>query len=68
MKPPRLLTSCRAAIGFLTILPVSPPDAAGALARAHAWFPAVGLLLGGMIALFDLALRALHLRLLWPAP
>ena len=64
MKPPRLLTSCRAAIGFLTILPVSPPDAAGALARAHAWFPAVGLLLGGMIALFDLALRALHLPVL----
>ena len=64
MKRPRLLASCRAAIGFLTILPVSPPDAAGALARAHAWFPAVGLLLGGMLAFLDLALRALHLPVL----
>ena len=70
MKPPRLLTSCRAAIGFLTILPVSPrdaaspPDAAGALARAPAWFPAVGLLLGGMLAFLDLALRVLHLPVL----
>ena len=70
MKPPRLLASCRAAIGFLTILPVSPrdaaspPDAAGALARAPAWFPAVGLLLGGMLAFLDLALRVLHLPVL----
>ena len=46
MRSPRLLASFRAAIGFLTILPVSPRDAAGALARAPAWFPAVGLLLG----------------------
>ena len=70
MSPPRLLASFRAAIGFLTILPVSPrdaaapPDAAGALARAPAWFPAVGLLLGAMLAFLDLALRALHLPVL----
>lgn len=70
MKPARLLASCRAAIGFLTILPVSPrdaaspADAAGALARAPAWFPAVGLLLGAMLAFLDLALRALHLPVL----
>ncbi len=64
MKRPRLLASFRAAIGFLTILPVSPRDAAGSLARAPAWFPAVGLLLGGMLAFLDLALRALHLPVL----
>ena len=76
MSPARLLASFRAAIGFLTILPVSPrdaasprdavspPDAAVALARAPAWFPAVGLLLGLMLAFLDLALRALHLPVL----
>ena len=64
MKPPRLLASCRAAIGFLTILPVSPPDAVTARSGARAWFPAVGLLLGGMLAFLDLALRALHLPVL----
>ena len=70
MRSPRLLASFRAAIGFLTVLPVSPrdaaspPDAAGALARAPAWFPAVGLLLGAMLAFLDLALRALHLPVL----
>ena len=62
MKGPRPLAPCRAAIGFLTILPVSPP--ASALARAQSWFPAVGLLLGGMLAFLDLALRALHLPVL----
>ena len=64
MKPSRLLAPCRAAIGFLTILPVSPPDAVTALAGARAWFPAVGLLLGGVVAVLDLALRALHLPFL----
>ena len=65
MSPARLLASCRAAIGFLTILPVPPPaDAAGALGRAPAWFPAVGLLLGGMLACLDLALRTLHVPVL----
>ena len=64
MKPPRLLASFRAAIGFLTILPVSPRDAAGSLARAPAWFPAAGLLLGAMLAFLDLALRSLHLPVL----
>ena len=45
----------RAAVGFLTILPVSPraPDS---LASARAYFPLVGLLLGALIAGLDLLL------------
>ena len=57
----RLFASCRAALGFLTILPVAPRDPAAGLARARAWFPAVGLLLGAMLAALDAGLRALHL-------
>ena len=45
----------RAAVGFLTILPVSPRDEA-ALAHARAYFPLVGLLLGALIAGLDLLL------------
>ena len=59
--PARPFASCRAALGFLTILPVAPRDPAAGLARARAWFPAVGLLLGAMLAALDAALRALHL-------
>lgn len=65
MKPPGPLASCRAAIGFLTVLPVGPraagagPEGA-ALAGAGAWFPAVGLLLGAILAALDAALRALQ--------
>ena len=45
----------RAALGFLTILPVSPrgPDA---LSHARAYFPLVGLLLGALLAGLDLLL------------
>ena len=55
------LASCRAALGFLTILPVAPRDPAAGLARARAWFPAVGLLLGAVLAALDAGLLALHL-------
>ena len=43
----------RAALGFLTILPVSPRDP-GALSYARAYFPLVGLLLGALLAGLDL--------------
>ena len=45
----------RAAVGFLTILPVSPRDAA-ALAHARAYFPLVGLALGALLVGLDLLL------------
>src|SRR5262245_57508524 len=43
------------AVRFLTIVPVPRPEAeeAGALGRAAWWFPAVGLALGGVLALSD---------------
>ena len=59
--PARPLASCRAALGFLTILPVAPRDPAAGLAHARAWFPAVGLLLGALLAALDAGLRALQL-------
>lgn len=46
----------RAALGFLTILPVAPQDAGG-LASARGWFPAVGLLLGLVLACLDLLMQ-----------
>lgn len=49
------MTGLRAALGFLTILPVSPRDSAG-LAHARAYFPLVGLLLGALLAGVDLVL------------
>ena len=45
----------RAALGFLTILPVSPRDPAG-LAHARAYFPLAGLVLGALLAGLDLLL------------
>ena len=47
------------AVGFLTVLPVAPnaPDQAGAMASARAYFPLVGLGLGGIIAGLDLVAR-----------
>ena len=48
----------RSAIGFLTILPVAPRDATDGLASARAWFPAVGLVLGGLLAVADLFMRS----------
>lgn len=46
----------RSALGFLTILPVAPRDAGG-LAAARGWFPAVGLMLGVILAAADLLMH-----------
>jgi adenosylcobinamide-GDP ribazoletransferase len=46
-----------AAVQFLTRVPV--PTGAYALEEAVVWLPSVGLLLGGLLALIDLALREL---------
>lgn len=51
------MNGLRSAIGFLTILPVAPRDATGGLASARAWFPVVGLVLGGFLASADLLIR-----------
>ena len=52
------MSGLRAAVAFLTILPVGAGGAGGtrSLAVARAWFPAVGLLLGALLAGFDLLL------------
>ena len=50
------LPGMRAALGFLTILPVAPRDA-GSLASARGWFPAAGLLLGLVLACLDLLMQ-----------
>lgn len=47
----------RQAIAFLTVLPTSPPDASPELAVARAYFPLVGLILGGVLVGVDLLLR-----------
>jgi adenosylcobinamide-GDP ribazoletransferase len=46
------LNAIRASFGFLTILPVGPRSGAG-LGSARAYFPLVGLALGGVLAGFD---------------
>jgi len=51
------MTALRLALSFLTVLPVGPKQAPGAFAPARAWFPAVGLLLGGGLAALDVGLR-----------
>jgi len=55
------MNSLRVALGFLTVLPVRSPVALapGELSRAAGWFPAVGLLLGGLLALTATAARGL---------
>ncbi len=52
------------AIQFLTILPVPSPKRCGPddLGRSTAWFPLVGLLIGGLLWLADLALTPLFPR------
>jgi len=50
------LNSLRLAISFLTILPVAPGDAAH-MGPARAYFPLVGLALGGILAGLDFAAR-----------
>jgi adenosylcobinamide-GDP ribazoletransferase len=58
------MSGLRAALAFLTILPVGTGgDGAGrSLQSARAWFPVVGLLLGTLLAAFDLLLGAASLR------
>ena len=53
------LLGIRAALGFLTVLPVAPRDAGG-LASSRVWFPAVGLLLGLVLACLDLLMQWGH--------
>ncbi len=43
----------RSAIGFLTILPLSPASTHNHLASARGWFPFVGLLIGAALAAVD---------------
>ena len=55
-----LFASFLLAVQFLTVVPVrsTAEFAPGRMARAMIWFPVVGLLLGGILALADLGLRA----------
>jgi adenosylcobinamide-GDP ribazoletransferase len=55
-----LYASFLLAVQFLTIVPVRSVGAAtpARMARATTWFPVVGLLLGGVLALVDVGLRA----------
>ena len=50
------MRSLRLAIGFLTVLPLAPAGEAR-MAPARAWFPLVGLGLGGILAGMDFAAR-----------
>ena len=50
------MTGLRLAIGFLTVLPVAPAGEAR-MGPARAWFPLVGLGLGGILLGLDLAAR-----------
>ncbi len=50
------MTSLRLAIGFLTVLPVAPGGEAR-MGPARAWFPLVGLGLGGILLGLDVAAR-----------
>lgn len=48
---PKWLQEVALAVGFLTVLPAPQVDyQPGALGRAGRWFPAVGLLIGGLLA------------------
>ena len=58
------MTSFRAALSFLTVLPVGPRTTPGALAPARAYFPLVGLLLGSGLAALDIGLRQVFPSLL----
>lgn len=61
----RFLEDFACALGFLTVLPLprSPRGSPGALGRSFGWFPAVGLLLGALLAGGSLAAGSL-----FPAP
>ena len=51
------MTSLRVALSFLTVLPVGPKRLPSDLSPARAWFPFVGLLLGGLVMGLDAGLR-----------
>ena len=63
------MSGARVALGFLTRIPVADraPLTAARLSAAAAWFPVVGLLVGGLAGgvrlLFDLFLQIVPLRL-----
>ncbi|MBV9357568.1 MAG: adenosylcobinamide-GDP ribazoletransferase, partial [Chloroflexi bacterium] len=52
-----------AALAFLTRLPI-PAARSGRFESGVPWFPAVGLVLGAILALADLGLRAIGFSLL----
>ena len=54
------MRSLRLALGFLTTLPVRPPGelAPGDLGRAAAWYPLVGLAMGGVLSAASILLGA----------
>ena len=56
-----MMNGLRSAIGFLTILPLAPSGGPASLTSARGWFPLVGLLLGLILAGFDI-LRMLMLQ------
>lgn len=43
------MNGLRAAIGFLTILPLAPSYANGSMSSARGWFPLVGLMIGAIL-------------------
>lgn len=51
------MNSLRLALSFLTILPAAPSTGSGNFAASRAYFPLVGLLIGGILAIEDAALR-----------
>lgn len=56
------MTALRAAFSFLTVLPVGPRETPEDLASARAYFPLVGLALGGALAGLDLGFRQVFPR------
>lgn len=58
------MSSLRFAISFLTIFPVAPKDSGVSVSSSRAYFPLVGLLLGGIIAGLDLLIDSLFAPLL----
>ena len=58
------MTSLRVALSFLTVLPIGPRRLPEELAPSGAYFPMVGLLLGGGLAALDVGLRQLFPPLL----
>lgn len=57
MGASRAAADLRAAVSFLTVLPVAPRETPREMAPARAYFPLVGLAIGGLLAGLDAALR-----------